>query len=99
MKLFDTRIPIHETTEGLPSIHDLIEKLGEMLDQYNIEYFVALPTAEDQEKDKALCYHLHYLSEQNTELTLVVSLFSTLYLKKSNQALLEAIVKSFGRAA
>lgn len=104
MKLYDTRIPIHETAEGIPSIHDLIEKLGEMLDQYNISYFFALPTGEEQEKvkkekGKDLCYYLFYQSEQNHEMTLVVSLFGCLYLKKSKQKTLEAIVKSFGNNA
>lgn len=104
MKVYDTRIPIHETADNLPSIHDLIDKLGEMLDQYNISYSLALPTGEEQEKTKKengkdLCYYLFYQSEQNHEMTLVVSLFGCLYLKKSKQKTLEAIVKSFGHSA
>jgi hypothetical protein len=97
MKVYDTRVPIHETADSLPSIHDLIEKLGEMLGQYNISYCFSLPSAQEQEQDKNLCYWLHSLSEQNTELTLVVSLFCRLYLKKDTQKILESIVKSFGR--
>ncbi len=77
-------------------MHDLIEKLAEMLDQYRVSYYVALPSAEDQEKDKNLLYKLYYLSEQNTELTLIVALFTRLYLKRDKQKILEAIVKSFG---
>lgn len=104
MKLYDSRIPIHETAENLPSIHDLIEKLGEMLDRYNISYCLALPTGEEQEKAKKengkdLCYYLFYQSEQNHEMTLVVSLFACLYLKSSEQKTLESIVKSFGHSA
>lgn len=97
MKIYDVCIPVHETEEGIPPICELIEKLGEMLDQYNIGYSIVLPHAAAVEKDEKLCYWLYYQSEQNTELTLVVSLFGSLYLKKPKQKILETIVKSFGR--
>lgn len=98
MKLFNVRIPIHETADDLLSIHDLIGILSAMLDQHKVTHFVSLASKDEQEKDKNLRYQLHYLSEQNTELTLIVALFMSLYLKRDKQKILESIVKSFGTA-
>ncbi len=89
-------VPIHETAEWLPSMHDLIEKLTEMLEQYQVSYCVALPSAEKRQKS---IYKLYYLSEQDTELTLIVFLFTCLYPNRNKQEILEKIVKSFGRSA
>jgi len=98
MKLYDVRIPIHETPEGEPALDDVIEKLGEMLTQYGIDHYFALPSAAEIKADpKPLVYQLFYQSEQNIELTLAVSLWLKLYLNKDKQRILEAIVKSFGK--
>lgn len=96
MKIFDTRIPIHETPDGEPSINETIENLDEMLTRYGIEHCFTLPTGKEIEADeKTLVYYLFYLSEQNVEMTLVVSLFMRMYLKKDKQNILESIMKSF----
>ena len=97
MKLYDTRIPIHETEEGQRSIDEHIETLDSMLNQYNIGHFFSLPTEPELEKDEKLCYWLHYQDFQNTEITLVLALFVRIYLEKPKQKILESIVKSFGR--
>ena len=98
MKLYDVRIPIHETPEGEPAIDTIIESLGEMLTQYRIDHCFALPTGGEIGTDqKPLRYYLFYQSEQNVELTLVVSLWARLYLNKDKQHILETIVKSFGK--
>jgi len=98
MKLYDVRLPIHETPEDEPTIHETIEKLDEMLTQYGIDHYFALPSEAEIEADpKPLVYQLFYQSEQDVELTLVVSLWCKLYLNKDKQHILEAIVKRFGK--
>ncbi len=97
MKVYDVRIPIHETPEGEPPVDETIGKLDEMLTQYGIDHCFTLPSSEEIEADpKPLSYHLYYQSEQNVEVTLVVSLYIKLYLNEDKQKILEAIVKSFG---
>lgn len=96
MKIYDTRIPIHETPEGVASIHSIVEKLSDMLDEYGVDHCVTLPGPKDMEADDKLTYCLFYQSEQNTELTLVIALWARIYRKKTQQQILESIVKSFG---
>ncbi len=100
MKLYDISIPVHETTEGEPSINDSIEKLDEMLTQYGIDHCFALPTYQAMNLDpKPLVYNLYYRSEQNTELTLVISLWLKIYLNRETNRILEAIEKSLKNTA
>ena len=46
---------------------------------------------------KDLKYFLYYRSEKNVELSLIVSLYTRMYLGKDKQTILESLVKSFGR--
>jgi len=98
MKLYDVRVPIHETPDGCPAIDETIEKLDEMLTQYGIDHYFALPTNAEMEADeKPLIYYLFYCLEKDVEVTLIISLYLRMYLNKNKENILEGITKSLGR--
>lgn len=98
MKLYDTRIPVHETPKGEPAMDTVIEKLDEMLTQYGVDHCFALATDAEMDADpKPLLYHLFYQAEQNVELTLVIGLWLKLYLNRDNQRIIESIMKSLSK--
>lgn len=104
MTVYDMKVPIHETTDDLPSMHGLIEQLDYMLNQYSVKHCFAFATGDEQERveeesGKELLYWLYYDAEQNTELTLIIGLFLKMHIKKDDADILASIVKSMTRAA
>jgi hypothetical protein len=99
--IYDTKVPVHETPEGEAGIDCFLDKLDEMLTQYGVAHCFILPTNEEIEKKeedgKQLVYWLCYESSQNTELTLIISLWLKLYRNKDTQEILKSIVKSLGK--
>jgi len=103
MTIFDAKVPVHETSEGIESMNSLVHQLAFMLCQFNVKHSFALAT--DKEMDeveaqtgKKLLYWLFYEQEQNTELTLAIALFSKVFLKKDDSKILACIVKSMTKA-
>ncbi len=100
MTVFDRRIPIHETTdEKLLPIGEYLPVLGQMLNQYGVAHAFAFPTTKEIAERKAakakdLVYWLYYEEEANTVMTLVLSLFVKLHLKRDDSAILTSIMRS-----
>ena len=101
MTVYNIRTAIHETCDNLPSIHDLIETLDELLNYHGIRHSFSYPDAEEMERAKAekgkdLCYWLHFESEQKTEIALVIALFTRKHLKKTDAEILTTMQKALG---
>ena len=93
LKIYDTRLPIHSSDKN-----DSLDKLDEMLTQYGVDHYFAIPTSheidEAEANGKPIDCFLFYRSEQNVELTLIVSLYTRLFRDTDKQRILEGIVKS-----
>ena len=104
MIIFDAKIPVHETPEDIESMNSLIHQLDHMLCQFGVRHSFALAMDKEMEEveaktGKKLLYWLFYETEQHTELTLVIALFSKTFLKKNDAEILATIVKSMSKAA
>lgn len=98
MLVYDSRMAIHETTDGISPMGALIEHLDRMLNQNGIIHCFTLPTPDEKEKTKResgedLLYWLCYTEEQRTEVALIVALFITIYLGKDDADILAAVVE------
>ena len=104
MIIFDAKVPVHETPEYIESMNSLIHQLDNLLCQFGVKHCLALATDKEMKEDEAqtgkeLLYWLYYETEQNTELTLTIALFSKTFLKKNDAEILASIVKSMSKAA
>ena len=104
MIIFDGRVPIHETPEDIEPMGSLINQLSHMLNQNGVRHSLALATEKEMEdvrieKGKELLFWLFYETEQHTELTLVIALFSKIFIKKNDADILTTIVKAMSEAA
>lgn len=98
MTIFDTMIPIHETPKGEPSIDETLDKLDEMLTRYGVQHSFSLAKAEEaNDAKRPTLYYLYYNAEQNTEMTLIVTLFSKLYLNVEDKKILLSVVSSLSK--
>lgn len=103
MTVFDRRIPIYETTdERLLPIENYLPTLDKMLNQYVVAHAFALPTTKETAeykaaKGKSLACWLLYGEEANTVMTLVLSLFCKLHLKRDDGTILETIMRSMSK--
>lgn len=88
MKVFDMKQRMREESAGKA------EKLDEMLTQYGVDHFFALPSEDDWEVDETVELVVYYDSEQEMLYDLVVALFCKIELNRSDEVIKKLLKKA-----